>query len=69
MERRQRAVVMLVVGALLVLVSAAADSLGVGGAPGFGWKQITGVALGVVLAIAGAATLRRRWGRRAFGER
>ena len=60
MERRQRAVVMLVVGALLVLVSAAADSLGVGGAPGFGWKQITGVALGVVLAIAGAASLRRR---------
>lgn len=59
MERRQRAVVMLVVGTLLVLVFAAADSLGVGGAPGFGWKQITGVALGVVLAIAGAASLRR----------
>lgn len=60
MDSRQRGVVLLVVGVLLVLVSAAADPLGVGGAPGFGWKQITGVAVGVVLAAAGAASLRRR---------
>jgi hypothetical protein len=53
-------VVLLVVGGLLVLVSAAADRLGMGGAPGFGWKQIVGVGLGVVLVVAGAASLLRR---------
>ncbi len=60
MDPRQRAVVLLVVGGLLVLVSAAADRLGMGGAPGFGWKQIVGVGLGVVLVVAGAASLLRR---------
>jgi len=60
MDPKQRGVVMLVVGILLVLVSAAADRLGVGGAPGFGWKQIAGVILGLALAAAGAASLRRR---------
>lgn len=60
MDPRQRGTVMLVVGVLLVLLSAAADPLGLGGAPGFGWKQMMGVALGAVLAIVGVVSLRRR---------
>lgn len=59
MEAKQRAVIMMVVGALLVLIAATADTLGVGGAPGFGWKQITGVIVGVALLVGGVASLLR----------
>ena len=59
MDPKQRGVVLLVVGGLLILIAATADPLGVGGAPGFGWKQITGVIIGVALVVAGVASLRR----------
>lgn len=58
MNQKTLGVVLLVVGVLLVLVSAAADTLGIGGAPGFGWKQITGVVAGVVTAALGVSRLR-----------
>lgn len=58
MSKRQRSVVILVVGVLLFLVSAGADTLGLGSAPGFGWKQLTGFAVGVVLAAIGVTGLR-----------
>lgn len=58
MNRKTLGVGLLVVGILLALVSLAADTLGVGGAPGVGWKQITGVIVGIVLAAAGASRLR-----------
>ncbi len=50
---------MLVAGVLIFLVSAAADQLGIGGAPGIGWKQLSGIALGVVIAGAGITRLRQ----------
>jgi uncharacterized membrane protein len=46
------AVMMLVIGIVLALVSLLADPIGIGSA-GFGWKQITGVVIGVVLAVIG----------------
>ncbi len=49
----------LVGGVLLFLVSLAADSLGLGGAPGVGWKQITGAVVGVGCAAFGILKLRR----------
>jgi len=58
MSQRTADRLMLVVGVLLFLVSATADPLGIGGAPGVGWKQITGIVLGVVLAAAGMIRLR-----------
>lgn len=58
MNRKTTGVVVLVVGVLLFLVAATADTLGIGGAPGFGWKQITGVVVGVVAAAAGMNLLR-----------
>ncbi len=59
MSNRIAAVFALALGVLLVIVSAAADGLGVGAAPGFGWKQMVGMAAGVVLAGFGIARLRR----------
>ena len=52
--------VLLVLGVLIFLVAAAADRLGVGAASGFGWKQIVGVVVGIVLAVVGMVRLRSR---------
>lgn len=41
-------------GLAILLVSALADPIGIGGDPGFGWKQMIGVGVGVVVAIGGA---------------
>jgi hypothetical protein len=38
---------------VLVVVSAAADTLGIGEGGGFGWKQVVGVIVGAAL-VAGA---------------
>jgi hypothetical protein len=59
MSKKAQGVVLLVVGVLLFLMSLAADPLGVGAAPGLGWKQIVGAVVGVVLAGAGM-TLQRK---------
>jgi hypothetical protein len=40
-------------GIILLILSLLADVLGVGGAPGFGYKQILGAIVGVVAAIRG----------------
>jgi hypothetical protein len=48
------------VGVLLVLISALADSFGLGQSPGFGWRQTLGVVVGA-LVILGGLCLRRRW--------
>jgi MYXO-CTERM domain-containing protein len=52
------AVLILVLGVLLALVSIFADALGVGGQPGFGWKQTIGLVVG--LALVGFGLWRRR---------
>lgn len=43
--------IMLIVGVILLLLSVFADVLG--GAPGFGQKQIIGTVLGLILAVIG----------------
>ena len=53
MTRRGSAFVMVVVGVLLALVSIFADVLGVGGEPGFGYKQGAGLVVGVALVALG----------------
>jgi uncharacterized membrane protein len=53
MAQRRWATLLIVVGGILAVVSAFADPLGVGGEPGFGWKQTLGLIVGVVLAIVG----------------
>jgi hypothetical protein len=60
MSKRTIGVVLLVAGVLIFLISAAADPLGIGGAPGIGWKQILGMVVGVAVAAAGMTNLRSR---------
>ena len=59
MSKRTMAMILIVLGGILLIVSLAADSLGIGGAPGIGWKQLSGAGLGVILAIVGIWLLRR----------
>ena len=53
-----KAVVILVIGILLALVSLLADAVGIGSG-GIGWKQLTGTAVGLVVAIIGGVMLSR----------
>lgn len=46
---RTRAIVALVIGVFLVLLALLADTLGVGRAPGFGWKQALTLLVGLCL--------------------
>ena len=51
---------MLVIGTALGIVSLTADVIGLGGFPGFGWKQALGTAVALVLVALGAARILRR---------
>ena len=59
-QARMLALAFIVVGGLLAIVSALADQIGFG-APGssFGWKQLLGLVLGIVILAAGFILLRQ----------
>lgn len=50
---RSLAIILVVAGAVLVLVSVFAHQLGLGPNPAFGWKKLSGTVLGVALVVAG----------------
>lgn len=55
MNMKVIAVILLVVGVALLLLSVLADVVGIGGVPTvFGYKQIAGSAVGAIIAIVGA---------------
>ncbi|HSI97057.1 MAG TPA: hypothetical protein VK926_01740 [Gaiellaceae bacterium] len=60
MDRKRMGYVLAAIGALLVVVSAAADPLGIGEGGGFGWKQVVGVVVGAALVAVGAWLLYAR---------
>ena len=51
--------ILIVVGIIVLLLSLLADPLGIGGYPGFGYKQVIGAIAGVVVAVIGLI-LRRK---------
>lgn len=56
-KTRPTGAIALGVGILLILVAVLADTLGVGGQSGFGWKQAVLLGLGVIASIVGLAIL------------
>jgi hypothetical protein len=54
MSKRTLGIVMIAAGALLILVSLLADTIGIGAEPGIiGWKQILGAVAGAAVGIGG----------------
>ena len=53
MSKRTIGIGLIVIGVILLIVSLAADYLGIGGAPGIGTKQLLGAGVGLVIAIVG----------------
>jgi hypothetical protein len=53
MRKRILGTVLIVLGAVLLIVSLAADVIGIGNGNGFGWKQILGSIAGVLVAVGG----------------
>jgi hypothetical protein len=53
MSKRTLGLVLNLAGVLVVFVALAADSLGLGGAPGIGWKQSAAAIVGLLAAFVG----------------
>jgi hypothetical protein len=53
MSKRTIGYVLIVLGVVVLVVSLAADVIGIGGNLGFGWKQQLGTAFGVIAALVG----------------
>ena len=53
MSKRLIGFALIVIGAAVSILSLAADPLGLGGAPGIGWKQIIGAVIGIFIVIFG----------------
>ena len=52
--------VLVIAGLVIGLIGALADALGIGGQPGFGYKQILAVVAGIIIAVVGLALARQQ---------
>lgn len=52
----------MIAGIVLVLLSIAADLIGIGAKPGFGWHQALGVTVGVIMAAGAAWVIQKKPG-------
>jgi hypothetical protein len=59
-NKKSIGIALLVVGAVLLIGSLAADAIGIGGVAGFGYKQITGAVIGVIAAVVGYVLYSRK---------
>jgi hypothetical protein len=59
-RKKKIGVALLIVGIVFLIISVAADAIGVGRDPGFGYQQTAGTAAGAIVAIVGAILMRRR---------
>jgi hypothetical protein len=51
--KKTMGIALLVIGVVLLIGSLAADAIGIGGSPGFGYIQIIGAVAGGIVAIVG----------------
>lgn len=59
-SKRIAGIILLVAGVIVVILSLAADTIGIGGMPSFGPYQIAGTVAGVVAVVLGAILTRSR---------
>jgi hypothetical protein len=59
MQKKRLSLILMVVGIIILLFSLLADVLGIGGYPGFGYKQIIGTIVGAVISIIGFILYRK----------
>ena len=59
MDRKRLGWALAVLGAVLILLAALADPLGLGEGSGIGFKQVTGIVVGAVLIAVGLVVGRR----------
>ncbi len=53
-------IVLLVVGIVILVLSLLADPIGLGAGQGFGYKQIVGAVIGVIVTIVGLVLTRKK---------
>ncbi|NIM96851.1 MAG: hypothetical protein GTO24_01825 [candidate division Zixibacteria bacterium] len=59
-DERTIGIRLLVGGIVVLVVSLAADAIGLGHSPGFGYRHVIGTAVGAIAAIVGALLMYRR---------
>ncbi len=59
MEKKKLGSLLTGIGIVVLLISVFADPLGIGGNPGFGYKQVIGTILGIVIGITGVILSRK----------
>ena len=59
-KKRTIGLVLLIGGIVFLIISVAADAIGLGMDPGFGYQQTSGTAAGAIVAIIGAILMRRK---------
>jgi hypothetical protein len=58
--KKKIGIVLLIIGIVVLIVSLAADAIGLGSNPGFGYQQTAGTVAGAIVAIFGAILMRRK---------
>ncbi len=53
-------IVLIVVGIVVLILSAIADAIGIGGNPGFGPIQLIGIIVGIAAAVVGLVLILRK---------
>jgi hypothetical protein len=53
-------IALIIVGVVVLIVSLAADAIGLGGVPGFGYRQIIGTIVGIIVAVVGYVLYSRK---------
>ena len=59
-NKKTMGIALLAVGVIVLIVSLAADAVGLGEAGAFGYKQIIGVVAGVIVAVVGFVLYSRK---------
>ena len=59
-HKRTIGLALLIGGIIVLIISVAAEAIGLGSDPGFGYQQMAGTAAGAIVAIVGAILMRRR---------